>query len=287
MFFKVKNYLSLVKFSHTIFAMPFAIIGYFLAYYKLPLNPDWWLFFKVILCMVFTRNAAMSFNRLVDRHFDKLNPRTSKREIPIGVISPKAALTFTVANSFFFILTTYFINSLVFYLSPIALSVVLFYSYTKRFTMFSHLVLGLGLSLAPIGAYLSVTGQFSLVPILYSVVVLFWVAGFDIIYALQDEEFDRNSKLHSIPAAVGARGALAIALVLHFMSALIVIAIGILAGFNIYYWIGAFLFIALMFYQHYLVRPIDISKVNKAFATTNGLASVLYAIFNIVSIITC
>lgn len=287
MFFQVKNYLSLVKFSHTIFAMPFALIGYFFAYYKLPLNPDWWLFFKVILCMVFTRNAAMSFNRLVDRHFDKLNARTSKREIPIGVISPKAALTFTVVNSIFFILTTYFINSLVFYLSPIALSVVLFYSYTKRFTVFSHLVLGLGLSLAPIGAYLSVTGQFSLVPILYSVVVLFWVAGFDIIYALQDEEFDRNSKLHSIPAAVGARRALAIALVLHFISALIVIAIGILAGFNIYYWIGAFLFIALMIYQHYLVRPTDISKVNMAFATTNGLASVLYAIFNIVSILTC
>lgn len=286
MFFKVKNYLSLVKFSHTIFAMPFALIGYFFAYYELPLNPDWWLFFKVILCMVFTRNAAMSFNRLVDRHFDKLNPRTSKREIPIGVISPKAALTFTVANSIFFILTTYFINSMVFYLSPIALSVVLFYSYTKRFTMFSHLVLGLGLSLAPIGAYLSVTGQFSLVPILYSVVVLFWVAGFDIIYALQDEEFDRNVRLHSIPAAVGARWALAIAFALHFISALIVFTIGILAGLNFYYWIGAFLFVALMIYQHYLVRPTDISRVNLAFATTNGLASVLFAVFNIISILT-
>lgn len=287
MFFKVKNYLSLVKFSHTIFAMPFALIGYFFAYYKLPLNPDWWLFFKVILCMVFTRNAAMSFNRLVDRHFDKLNPRTSKREIPIGVISPKAALTFTVANSVFFILTTYFINSLVFYLSPIALSVVLIYSYTKRFTMFSHLVLGLGLSLAPIGAYLSVTGQFSLVPILYSVVVLFWVAGFDIIYALQDEEFDRNVRLHSIPVAVGARWALAIAFALHFISALIVVTIGILVGFNFYYWVGAFLFVALMIYQHSLVRPTDISRVNMAFATTNGLASVLFAVFNIISIITC
>lgn len=286
MFFKVKNYLSLVKFSHTIFAMPFALIGYFFAYYRLPLNPDWWLFFKVILCMVFARNAAMSFNRLVDRYFDKLNPRTSGREIPQGIISPKSVLAFTVTNAILFILTTYFINPLVFLLSPIALGVVLFYSYTKRFTMFSHLVLGLGLSLAPIGAYLSVTGKFDLVPVLYSVVVLFWVAGFDIIYALQDEEFDRNTKLHSIPAAVGARWALVIALILHFISALIVVGIGLLTGFNYYYWIGAFLFISLMVYQHYLVRPTDISKVNMAFATTNGLASVVFAIFNIISILT-
>ncbi|MEJ5316654.1 MAG: UbiA-like polyprenyltransferase [Tenuifilum sp.] len=286
MFFKIKNYLSLVKFSHTIFAMPFALIGYFLAYYRLPLNPDWWLFLKVILCMVFARNAAMSFNRLVDRHFDKLNPRTSGREIPRGIIAPRSVMLFCIVNSILFVLTTYFINPLVFYLSPVALGVILFYSYTKRFTMFSHLVLGIGLSLAPIGAYLSVTGSFALIPILYSVVVLFWVAGFDIIYALQDEEFDRNSKLHSIPAAVGARGALAIALVLHFMSALIVIAIGILAGFNIYYWIGASLFIVLMIYQHYLVRPTDISKVNMAFATTNGMASLLFALFNIISILT-
>lgn len=236
--------------------------------------------------MIFARNAAMSFNRLVDRHFDRLNPRTSGREIPRGIISPKSVLAFTIANAILFILTTYFINPLVFFLSPIALGVVLFYSYTKRFTVFSHLVLGLGLSLAPIGAYLSVTGQFSLVPILYSVVVLFWVAGFDIIYALQDEEFDRNSKLHSIPAAVGARWALAIALALHFVSALIVIAIGVLASFNFFYWIGALLFILLMVYQHYLVRPTDISKVNMAFATTNGMASVLFAIFNIISILT-
>ncbi|HDP75304.1 MAG TPA: 4-hydroxybenzoate octaprenyltransferase [Bacteroidales bacterium] len=286
MFLKVKNYLSLVKFSHTIFAMPFALIGYFFAYYKRPLNHDWWLFFKVILCMVFARNAAMSFNRLVDRHFDRLNPRTSGREIPRGVISPESVLAFTIINAILFILTTYFINPLVLFLSPIALGVVLFYSYTKRFTMFSHLVLGLGLSLAPIGAYLSVTGQFRLVPILYSLVVLFWVAGFDIIYALQDEEFDRNFKLHSIPAALGTRWALAIALALHFISALIIVTIGLLAGFNFYYWIGAFLFEALMIYQHHLVRHTDISKVNMAFATTNGLASVVFAIFNIISILT-
>lgn len=286
MFFKVKNYLSLVKFSHTIFAMPFALIGYFLAYYKQPLNPDWWLFLKVILCMIFARSAAMSFNRLVDRHFDKMNPRTSKREIPMGVISPKAALLFSLVNAILFIATSYFINLLVFYLSPLALGVILFYSYTKRFTLFSHLILGLGLSLAPIGAYLSVTGQFSILPILYSGVVLFWVAGFDIIYALQDEVFDRKARLHSVPAAFGARWALVIAFTLHSLSAIIVVTIGIFAGFNFYYWIGAFLFIILMIYQYYLVRPTDISKVNMAFATTNGMASLLYSLFNIISILT-
>lgn len=286
MLFKVKNYLSLVKFSHTIFAMPFAFIGYFLAYFKLPLNPDWTLFIKVILCMVFARNSAMGFNRLVDRDFDRLNPRTRSREIPQGVLMPKSVLVFIVFNSLLFILTTYFINNLVFLLSPVALGVVLFYSYTKRFTVLSHLVLGLGLSLAPIGAYLAVTGKFNLLPILYSVVVLFWVAGFDIIYALQDEKFDRNTNLRSIPAAVGARRALTIALLLHFFSSAIVVAIGLWAGFNFYYWIGAFIFIALMVYQHYLVRPVDISKVNMAFATTNGLASVFFAIFNILSILT-
>ncbi len=285
MLFKMKNYLSLVKFSHTIFAMPFAVTGYFLAYYGVPLSPDWLLFLKILLCMVFARNAAMSFNRIVDRHFDKLNPRTNGREIPRGVLSSKAVLVFTLINSALFIFTTYFINPLVFYLSPIALAIVLFYSYTKRFTMFSHLILGLGLSLAPIGAYLSVTGKFDIIPVLYSLLVMFWVAGFDIIYALQDEEFDRNTKLHSIPAALGARGALIIALVLHFISALLVVVIGFMAGFNFYYWIGAVIFISLMVLQHFLVRPTDISKVNMAFATTNGMASVLFTIFNILSIL--
>ncbi|MDI3527553.1 MAG: 4-hydroxybenzoate polyprenyltransferase [Tenuifilum sp.] len=286
MLIKVKNYLSLVKFSHTIFAMPFAIIGYFLAYYKLPLNPDLSIFLKVILCMVFARNAAMSFNRLIDKHFDKLNPRTKEREIPKGIITEKPALIFIILNSILFIATTYFINNLVFYLSPIALFVVLFYSYTKRFTMLSHIVLGLGLSLAPIGAYLSVTARFEILPLLYSFLVLFWVAGFDIIYALQDEDFDKKHKLHSIPAAVGRKWSLFISFLLHFISIILVIAIGLIAAFNYWYWIGASLFIGLMLYQHYLVKPTDISKVNMAFATTNGLASIVFATFNIISILT-
>ncbi len=285
MLFRFKSYLSLIKFSHTIFAMPFALIGYFLAFYGKLVEWNWVLLIKVILCMVFARSAAMSFNRLVDRYIDEKNPRTRMREIPQGIISPHSALLFTIVNSVLFVLTTLLINKLVFGLSPIALGVVLLYSYTKRFTMFSHIVLGLGLSLAPIGAFLAVTGEFTLLPILYSLVVLFWVAGFDIIYALQDEDFDRNFKLQSIPAVLGARRALIVAKLLHLFSAFLVIAIGVLTGFNLLYWIGALLFVALMIFQHTLVKPGDISKVNLAFATTNGLASIIFALFNILSIL--
>lgn len=155
--------------------------------------------------MVFARNAAMAFNRYLDRDIDAKNPRTVMRDIPSGKISARATLIFVIVNCVLFIATTYLINPLCFYLSPIAIFVVLFYSYTKRFTALCHLVLGLGLGLAPIGAYIAVTGQFNIVPVLYSLAVLFWVSGFDIIYALQDEDFDRSEKLHSIPSALGRK----------------------------------------------------------------------------------
>src|SRR5688500_14982463 len=198
---QIKNYLSLVKFSHTIFAMPFALIGFFLGLiavnYKTP-KPWWELFILVILCMIFARSAAMGFNRYLDAKFDALNPRTAIREIPQGIISSKNALLFVIINCIGFILCCFFINPLCFALSFVALFVVLFYSYTKRFTPLCHLVLGLGLSLAPIGSYIAVTGSFDIIPILFSVSVLFCVSGFDIIYALQDEEFDRKNNLRSI-----------------------------------------------------------------------------------------
>ena len=228
---KVKSYLSLIKFSHTIFAMPFAMIGFFLAVTYLHSfrtnDPDLlpsgfigtatfpygeinyhWSFYilklaLVILCMLFARSAAMAFNRYLDRSFDAKNPRTAIREIPAGIIKANSVLLFTIVNCLLFIACTFFINSLCFYLSPVALLIVLGYSYTKRFTPLCHLVLGLGLSLAPIGAYLAVTGQFSSLPILFSLSVIFWVSGFDIIYALQDEEFDKAQKLYSIPSWLG------------------------------------------------------------------------------------
>lgn len=278
-----KNYLSLVKFSHTIFAMPFAFIGFFLAFKQNPENIDYKLFLLVILCMVFARNAAMSFNRLVDRHFDAQNPRTNQREIPKGIITPKASGYFVLINSLLFMATTYFINPLVLALSPVALFVVLFYSYTKRFTWFCHFVLGIGLSLAPIGAYLSAVGQFNMLPLLYSTIVLFWVSGFDIIYALQDEGFDKSNNLKSIPARFGVKRALWIASILHLVVLFTVIFIGIEYHFNIWYWIGATSFIVLLVYQHLIVSPKDLSRVNLAFATTNGIASIIYATFNIIA----
>lgn len=299
----MKNYLSLIKFSHTIFALPFALIGFFLAVkneplalYKPSLAQNWFSqiiptwntigyafgikLVLVILCMIFTRSAAMAFNRYIDRKIDLANPRTATvREIPNGTITPKNALLFVIINCVLFVATTYFINPLCFYLSPIALAVVLGYSLTKRFTALCHLVLGLGLSLAPIGAYLAVTGEFAWLPLFFSFTVLFWVSGFDIIYALQDEEFDKQQKLHSIPVLLGKKGALMFSNILHLITASFVIYAGFYADFGWYYWIGTGVFISLLIYQHILVKPNDLSKVNVAFFTTNGVASVVFAIF--------
>jgi len=309
----VRNYLSLIKFSHTIFAMPFALIGFFLGIAtgliddrQWNLNKtigwgrsihdrDFWVIEKevllsklvlVVLCMVFARSAAMAFNRYLDRNFDARNPRTAIREIPAGIISANSALVFTVISSFLFIITCYFINRICFILSPVALLVVLGYSYTKRFTPLCHLILGLGLSLAPIGAYLAVTGYFSFLPILFSLAVICWVSGFDIIYALQDEDFDKSQKLYSIPAWLGKAKALRVSEILHLLSAACVVAAGISGAFGWLYWIGVVLFTGMLIYQHSIVKPNDIKKVNLAFMTTNGIASVVFAAFVIADLFT-
>jgi len=275
----VNKYLSLVKFSHTIFAMPFAMTGFFMATIKAQQPFHWQQFVLVVLCMVFARSAAMAFNRWLDADIDKRNPRTAQREIPAGIIAPGNALFFVIANAALFMLCSWFINRLCFFLSPVALLVVLGYSYTKRFTALCHLVLGLGLSLAPIGAFLSVTGYFDLLPVLVSVLVLCWVSGFDIIYALQDEEFDRSQSLNSIPAWLGKPGALRFSEVLHIIAGIIVLGIGVIGHFHWLYWIGAGVFIIMLVSQHLLVKPHDLSRVNLAFMTTNGIASVVYAVF--------
>ncbi len=282
----IKNYLSLIKFSHTIFAMPFALIGFFLGlaapsplFGERGSRGEVQLFILVILCMIFARSAAMAFNRWADNKYDKENARTKIREIPSGIISAKNAIAFVIINCILFVITTFFINSICFYLSPVALLVVLGYSYTKRFTPLCHLILGAGLALAPIGAFLAVTGEFQLLPLLYSFVVLFWVSGFDIIYALQDEEFDRTQNLKSIPVLLGKKNALQLSRVLHLISAGIVLYAGYFAEFHLWYWIGAGIFISLLIYQHTLVKPNDLRKVNLAFFTTNGVASVVFAIF--------
>lgn len=297
--------------------MPFALIGFFLGIFFFKFIPafesfsfdgrkvlfffndgpspsrnsweiSYWgiakLLFLVILCMIFARSAAMAFNRWLDKNFDAKNPRTAVREIPAGIIKSNNALFFVIANCILFIACTFFINKICFYLSPVALFVVLFYSYTKRFTALCHLVLGVGLSLAPIGAYLAVTGQFALLPILFSFSVLFWVSGFDIIYALQDEEFDKSNQLHSIPAALGKSKALMVSNLLHILSAACVISAGLYGHFGLWYWIGVAIFCGLLIYQHTLVKPTDLKKVNMAFFTTNGIASVVFAIFVILDL---
>jgi len=282
---KFRNYLSLIRFSHTVFALPFAFIGFVIAVVHDHHPFQWQLLVKMLLCMVFARSAAMAFNRYLDRSFDAKNPRTTKREIPAGVISPKQALLFAIFSSVLFVVTTWFINAACFWLSFVALFVILFYSYTKRFTALCHIVLGVGLSLSPIGAFLAVTGYFAWLPVLFSLSVLTWVAGFDIIYALQDEEFDRGQQLHSIPAALGVKNALLVSTLLHVGSGIFVIMAGVEGHFSWIYWVGTLIYISLLVYQHMLVKPNDLSKVNMAFGNTNGIASVVFALFTILAIL--
>ena len=274
----MKKYLSLVLFAHTIFAMPFAFIGFFLALTTTEYTFSWVKLGLVVLCMVFARNAAMAFNRYLDRNFDAKNPRTAVRDIPAGRIPAKNALIFTVTNCFLFIFTTYFINPLCFYLSPVALLVVLGYSFTKRFTPLCHFILGIGLGLAPLGAYLSITGQFALLPVFFSLAVICWVSGFDIIYALQDDEFDKNEKLYSIPVSLGRKKALQLSSVLHVFCVFFVILPMFFTPLGWFYIAGVIFFIGLLIYQHSLVKPNDLSKVGLAFGTTNGIASVVFAV---------
>jgi 4-hydroxybenzoate polyprenyltransferase len=242
-------------------------------------------FFLVLVCMITARSAAMGFNRYLDRHFDQLNPRTAIREIPAGIIKAEKALGFVVVNALIFIVATYFINSICFYLSPVALFVILFYSYTKRFTYLCHLVLGVGLSLAPIGAYLAVTGVFDIVPLLFSFAVVFWVSGFDIIYALQDAEFDAAQSLYSMPSHWGGDKALKIARLFHVLSASFIVTAYFIGVFHWLYLIGMMVFIGMLIYQQSIVKPNDLSKVNLAFMTANGIASIVFSIFVITSII--
>jgi 4-hydroxybenzoate polyprenyltransferase len=289
--------------------MPFALIGFFLAIFDsivveegvgqwnlnrsteeesnftkrlaefLVLESPLTKFILVILCMVFARSAAMAFNRYLDRDIDALNPRTAIREVPKGIITPRNALIFTIVSCALFLLTCFFINRICFFLSPVALAVILGYSYTKRFTPLCHLILGLGLSLAPIGAYLAVTGAFHWLPILFSFAVIFWVSGFDIIYSLQDEEFDKSQQLYSMPAWLGKEKALRVSEVLHLLSAGCVVAAGKLGDFGWLYWVGVFVFGGMLVYQHSIVKPNDLRRVNLAFMTANGIASVVFAVF--------
>ena len=286
----MKKYFSFIKFSHTVFALPFAVIGYFLAISQSEYSFSWKTFLLVVACMICARSAAMGFNRYADRMIDAKNPRTATREIPAGKISSTAAFTFVIFFSILFVVCTWFINPLCFYLSPIALLVVLGYSYTKRFTWLCHFVLGAGLALAPVGAYLAVTGHFALAPVLLGFTVLTWVAGFDIIYALQDEEFDKSKQLYSVPAMMGKKGALRLSEIIHAVTAILLLStvwllaqsLGSSLGWII--WTGTTVFLSLLIYQHTLVKTSDLRRVNLAFFTTNGIASLIFGTLAIIDL---
>ena len=285
MFKSISKYLSLVKFAHTIFAMPFALMAFAYALWSTDAEFSWWLLVQVVLCMVFARNVAMGFNRWADRDIDKENPRTAEREIPAGVISPRKAMIFVVVNAILFIATACTINTLTAILSPVALAVIMFYSYCKRFTALAHIVLGLSLAIAPAGAYIAVTGTLSWAVGLLSLLVLTWCGGFDIIYALQDAEFDRERGLHSIPSTFSVATSLYISIALHCASVAALVAFALLLPQSWVLWCGVVLFTAILVAEHILVTPKKQRSIGIAFGTLNGLASLTLAAFVIANIL--
>ena len=278
MFESVAKYLRLVKFSHTIFAMPFALIAFTYALWSTDAEFSWWLLLQVVLCMVFARNVAMGFNRWADRDIDAQNPRTATREIPAGVVKPRAALWFVAINALLFIITASTINTLTAWLSPVALFVVMAYSLCKRFTSLAHVVLGLALGIAPVGAYIAVRGAFSLEACILSLVVLTWTAGFDIIYALQDAAFDRERGLHSIPSRFSARTSLIISALLHLTSVALLLIVARFMPQTWLLWTGCSLFSLILLLEHILVTPTKQRNIGIAFGNLNAMASVSLAV---------
>lgn len=265
-----KRFLDMIQFSHSIFALPFALSGAWLAAGGMP---HWEQLLGILGACICARSAAMGFNRLVDRHFDALNPRTSQRALPTGSISVHSTVIFVALNSLLFVAFSAWLNPLCLLLSPLVLAVLFLYSWTKRWTALTHLFLGLSLGLAPLGAWLAVRGDFEgriLIPLLLGAAVLFWVAGFDLIYSCQDIDFDRKTGLHSIPARYGAKKALVFSALFHFAVLILLALLGIVAELGIPYWIGFALAACLLCYEHWLVRPNDLSRVNLAFFTLNG-----------------
>ena len=279
------KYFRLVKFAHTIFAMPFALMAFTYALWSTKAEFSWILLLQVVLCMVFARNVAMGFNRWADRHIDKENPRTADREIPAGAISPRNAMIFVVANALLFTATAITINNLTAILSPVALAVIMFYSYCKRFTSLAHLVLGLSLGIAPAGAYIAVTGDLTWQVTLLSLLVLTWCGGFDIIYALQDAEFDRKRGLHSIPSTFSVATSLYISIALHCVSIAALVLFAHYLPQSWLLWCGVGLFSAILVAEHIVVTPKKQRSIGIAFGTLNGLASLTLAGFVIADIL--
>ena len=276
-------YGRLIKFSHSIFALPFALSGASLAAAVTGIHPRQVLW--IVVAMVAARSAAMGFNRIVDRRIDADNPRTAQRELVTGALSAGAAAAFVVLSSAVFVAAAWQLNPLCLALSPVALAVILGYSYTKRFTWGSHLFLGASLGLAPLGAWIAVAGGFDLPPVLLGLAVLSWVAGFDVLYACQDHDFDHGAGLHSIPVRFGLAGALRLARLFHLVAVLFMAWVGLAAGLHLVYFAGVAAIAALLAWEHRLVKPDDLTKVNTAFMTMNSLVSVAYLAFTLADLL--
>ena len=281
---KIHNYASLIRFSHTVFALPFALTSVALAW---PTHPvSWQSFLWILVAMVSARSAAMGFNRLVDRKFDALNPRTRNWELPRGTVKVWEAAVLTALSSLVFVFAAYQLSFVCFLLAPVALTIVCFYSLTKRFTWTSHLFLGLALSIAPIGAWLAVAGSridFTelIIPFFLGLGVLFWLAGFDVIYSLQDREFDRNHGLHSIPVRFGVTRALRLSGFFHFCTVLCLGLVGITAHLGIIYWVGFIAVCGILFWEHRIVTPTNLTRINRAFFDFNAYVSIGYFLITV------
>ncbi len=274
---KVFSYLSLVKFSHIVFSLPFAIVGFFMGI-EIASIPDIFSISAIFFCLIFARNAAMAFNRWIDRKYDSLNLRTKKREIPSGIISHRSVLIFIVVNTLLFILSSYFINITCFFLSPVALLVIFGYSYTKRISWTCHFILGLALAIAPVGAYVAVTGFIDINIIMLATTVMFWVAGFDIIYSIQDIYFDNEARLHSIPARFGVKKALFISRLSHVLTSVLLLLWWIIFCNMIFIvLVGTILFQLILLLLHLKIK--DVQNVNKLFFTYNGFAAIVFSFF--------
>lgn len=276
---------NLVKFPHTIFALPFALTGFVLGLTAQESEFGWLVFIKILVAMVFARNSAMGFNRYIDREIDASNPRTKNREIPSGQLSSKSVLYFVIINAILFSAISFSINILCFYLSVPALLILIGYSFTKRYTWLCHYILGLALAIAPVGAFIALTGTIELSIVYLFIAVLLWVSGFDIIYSLSDEEFDSEHNLNSVPQKFGKKMALVISAIGHMLVIPFIFLFGTSIGAGVTYYIGALVFIALLIYQHLIVKPGDLTRVNAAFFTYNGFASVVYSIFTIADLL--
>lgn len=270
---KLKTTLEMIKFEHTLFALPFAFLGAVLAANGLP---TLWQCIWILLAMVGARSAAMTFNRIADKDIDAENPRTANRELPSGKLSVKFAWLFLAASVVIFEISAYELNWLTFALSPVALISILGYSYAKRFTSFAHLLLGWALAISPTAAWIAVRGTLdSPVPVLLSLLVLMWTAGFDVLYACQDYEFDKRAGLRSIPARFGIKNSLWIARIFHFQAFCVLLLLYAITGLGWLALAGVGLVGVLLVYQHTLVKPNDLSRMNAAFFTTNAFVSVI------------